>query len=105
MPKLSNRIEKRGDSYRAQVMIAGRSHSLTGKTKGEVQRQINDLKANAAKGVLPVQNPRLTIEAYLSDWLAGIEASNLADRTKRGYRTDVKNYLVPILGKEKVSQL
>ncbi len=105
MPKLTNKIEQRGpNSFRAQVMINGKSESITEKTKGEVQRKINDLKANAAKGILPPRE-KLRLGEFVQGWLEDSVRHSLTLRTYQEYGRILRLYVLPTLGKTLLEKL
>lgn len=98
-------ITKRGNSYRGQVWIDGKRKSITRSTESATQKAMSKMLSEAERGLLPSEKPKVRLSEYLQGWLSDIEASNLANKTKASYRTDVNLYLIPILGDVKVSQL
>ena len=64
MARMTNKIERRGKSYRTQVYINGRRHSVSGRTHAEIRRGAAELRANGEKGELPAKG-KLNLEEYL----------------------------------------
>ena len=67
-------------SWHTQVLVAGRRHSVTGRTKEDVQRRRRELLANADKGVLPPAE-RLTLGQFIERWLEPVVRSSVRPRT------------------------
>ncbi len=91
-------------SYRAQVMIAGRRHSVMGATKEEVRRKRRELLTNADKGMLP-SSERWTVGQYLEHWLDNVIKPNRRATTYRDYRNTVYRHAIPMFGRVKLSKL
>lgn len=98
------KIEKRGDSYRTQVLIAGRRRSITGKTIKEVQRKRRDMLANADKGVLPVTE-KLTLAQHVERWLESVVKHSVRPRTHQSYTELMRLYVLPALGTTKLANV
>lgn len=96
-------IEKRGSSWRAQVVIGGRRHSITGGTKQEVKRRLREVQVNADKGLLPPS--RITVQEYMEQWLEGVARPGVRDTTHRSYEQLTRLYVVPVIGRLRLSAL
>ena len=72
--------------------------------KGDAQKRLNELLVGLEKGVsVPVG--RLTLAAYLHDWLDGYVRANCSQRTAEGYRSMAEGHLIPALGHIQLKQL
>jgi integrase len=55
---------------------------------------------------LPIASDKLTLAAYLQQWLAGAELDReRRPNTLRGYRTNIERHIVPEIGKVRLGQL
>ena len=104
MPRMTNKIEKRGNSYRTQVYINGRSHSVSGRTQAEVRGKTAELRANAEKGELPAKG-KLTLESYLQSWLDDFVKHSLSPRSHVEYERTIRLYVLPTLGRTSLQKL
>ena len=75
-----------------------------GRTRKEAESKLVDLRSKAESG-LPVTPSRLTVEAYLQEWLSTIVAQRVRPNTLSAYRLNVEKYLVPGLGRRPLGQL
>ncbi|MEJ7655073.1 MAG: N-terminal phage integrase SAM-like domain-containing protein, partial [Chloroflexia bacterium] len=91
-------------SYRAQVMIAGRRHSVAGKTKEEVKRKRRELLHNADRGILP-PTQRLTVAEHVERWLEDVVKHSVRRRTYETYHEKMRLYILPALGGVKLERL
>lgn len=96
-------ITKRGDSFRALVQVNGTRHSVTGKTKADVQKRVRDLLHDAERGVAPATE-KLTIAEYMHRWLDGVRP-NLRETTHTSYGMLNRLYIVPAFGAVKLATL
>ncbi|OAI43522.1 hypothetical protein AYO38_02650 [bacterium SCGC AG-212-C10] len=53
----------------------------------------------------PLPPEQLTVEAFLTDWLASSAKGRLAESTYHGYETIVKSHIVPTIGKVRLAKL
>lgn len=96
-------IKERGNKWRGQVMIDGRRHSITGRTKREVQQKIRELQHNAERGLLPPA--RLTVDEYMRLWLDDVAKPDVRDTTFRVYEQMTRLYILPALGRIRLGSL
>jgi len=78
---------------------------VTGKTRGEVQRQLAELRRKADLGLsTDLSQSHQTVAAYLAAWL---EAAGTLTRpqTLNGYRQIVRDHITPSLGRQKLGAL
>lgn len=99
------KITKRKDGYwAANVKIApGKYKKVYGKTKKEVNEKANNILKDVNDGVY-VDNNSLTVESWFNYYLKECTL-NLKSTTKRRYTMDIKNHIVPYLGKRKLQSL
>ena len=73
-------------------------------TKKAVQQRMHELLHALEQGAY-VKPKRITLSEWLNDWLNGYVKINCSTRTLDGYRTIVRNHLVPNLGILPLSQV
>ena len=78
---------------------------MTGKTRGEVQKQLAELRRKADLGLSTDLSHGLeTVAAYLATWLeAG--GTSTGPQTLNGYRHIVRDHVTPSLGRYKLGSL
>lgn len=91
-------IRKRADGrWEAVVSLPdGGRKSLYGKTRGEAAQKMTSLLRDLAHG-LPVPRERLTLAAYLTDWLDH-KRMDLRESTWIGYEVQIRRYIIPAIG-------
>lgn len=70
-------------------------------TKHQAQVALEEAVARERAGVAEIH--ALTVEAYLAQWLAS--KKSIRDTTRRGYETDIRKYLTPGLGRQRLADL
>lgn len=78
--------------------------SVYGKTREEVRIKLTDLQAQDAKGI-PVPDTNMTLDEYLTYWLAAVVKVHRRPKTYQGYESVVRVHLVPGLGRKKIRTL
>lgn len=91
-------------SFRQQVQIGGRRHSVTAESKQEVRRKVRELLHNADKGILP-PSEQITLGKYLERWLSDAVKHATRPRTFQSYSELAAWYIVPTLGRHKLTAL
>lgn len=81
-----------------------RRKQVYGRTRKEVRDQITKLLTDQQFG-LPISTERQTVGQFLEHWLESSARPRLRPRTFAGYRTIVRQHLVPILGKTQLRKL
>jgi len=91
-------------SWRGQALIAGRRHSVTGKTRKEAQTKLRQLLGEADRGLLPPIE-QLTLGQHIERWLVDRVKPSVRSRTHNGYSDIARRQILPTLGKMKLSQI
>lgn len=76
----------------------GKRQSLFGKTREDVAKKLAALAADRDRGLPVGQSQRLTVGAFLEDWLAR-HGSAVRHRTRRRYAELLRLHIIPKLGK------
>lgn len=82
----------------------GKRRWVSAKTKTECWRKLNMTMADADRGILPGP-ANLTVERYLTSWLADSVKGTVSRATYDGYRRDVHHHIIPELGRRKLKEL
>src|SRR5919107_133697 len=82
----------------------GKRHWVSAKNKTECWRKLNTAMADGDRGILPGP-ANLTVEQYLTSWLAGSVKGTVSRATYDGYRRDVHHHIIPELGRRKLKEL
>ena len=92
-------MTKRPDGiWEARITLdGGKRKSFYAKTRQEAARKLNDALRDRDNG-LPVVGGKQTVEQYLTDWLAAINAT-IRPRTWKRYEQYVRVHIIPELGK------
>jgi len=69
-----------------------------------VRQKITDLQAQENQGI-PVPDTNVTLEEYLTYWLARVVKANRRPKTYQGYESVVRVHIIPGLGKKKIRTL
>jgi integrase len=88
---------------------AGGKRRQLGKDGYKTAQEAADARAETIRqyrtGTLPTDS-RKTLGEWLPEWLAGkVERDEIEDTTARGYADNIKNHLVPRLGRRKLAEL
>jgi integrase len=82
----------------------GKRHWVSAKHKTECWHKLNVAMADAERGILPAP-ANLTVERYLTSWLADSVKGTVSRATYDGYRRDVHHHIIPELGRRKLKEL
>ncbi len=74
-------------------------------TKKDAQRRLVELQVNVEQGTYIKQPKQLTMAIWLRQWLDSYAASNLAPKTRESYAHELRNYIIPRLGRIRFSEL
>ena len=108
-------VEKRGEKWRAMLDVSlpdepvRRRSTKTFATKTEAEQWIKvqaGMRASGVKAAAPASKEQ-TVKQYLASWLDGPYVTNnvLTESTQRQYRQVTESYLMPILGRRKLTSL
>ncbi|SQD97085.1 Integrase [Parafrankia sp. Ea1.12] len=78
---------------------------VNAKTEAEVLRKIRNLENDRDAGRTNRPGRKSTVESWLSHWLENIAAPTVRPKTYAGYRTAVRQYLIPGLGAHRIDRL
>ena len=90
--------------WRAQATLNGRRVGCVAKTHKEAQEQLRKLLSDADKGLMPPAE-RLTLAVHIERWLADVVAHSVRTSTRKNYGDLTRLYVLPTLGKIKLTQL
>lgn len=79
----------------------GRRKYVYGRTKAEAQTKLREAVNDKASGTLVVSS--VTVEGWLNHWLDNI--AEVKGNTHVGYRSKIRAYLIPHLGKHRLDRL
>src|SRR5215212_1949963 len=82
----------------------GKRHWVSAKTKTECWHKLNTAMTDADRGILPGP-ANLTVERYLTSWLADSVKGTVSRATYDGYKRDVHYHIIPELGRRKLKEL
>ena len=82
----------------------GKRYWVSAKTKTECWRNLNMAIADAERGILPGP-ANLTVERYLTSWLADSIKGTVSRATYAAYKRDVHHHIIPALGRLKLREL
>jgi integrase len=82
----------------------GRKRSLYAKTRREAQERLRTALLEADHNIVPVRE-RVTVGAYLEDWLTTSVQLRCRPRTVESYAETVKRYIKPSIGRIELTKL
>lgn len=82
----------------------GRRHSVYAKTRREAQERLRRALSAVDNGIRPVGG-RLTVAAFLDDWLATSVHQRCRSTTAASYEDTVRRYIVPAIGHRPLAKL
>lgn len=87
------------------VTIDGRKRRkyIYGRTQAQARAKLDKARGEKAAGTLVVSS--MTVEKWLHHWLDSIAARNLKPQTITGYRGYIDHWLVPQMGKRRLTDL
>jgi integrase len=75
-----------------------------GDSQAEVLARFEKVRSEVARG-LPAPDERVTVEAFLEDWLETTVKPNLRPNTYTGYALNVRKHIVPVIGSLRLARL
>ena len=93
-----------GQCYVTQTDGRRVRRTVTGATKREVENKISELieREESGRRIAPAA---LTVETYLREWLGQVVIHRVRPNTLAAYRFQAERYLIPDLGKKRLSAL
>ena len=109
MPAKGDGITRRQDGrymarYTAQTPDGPKRKTIYGKKYGEVEKKLNEARANADQGLV-YDAAKLTTGEYLTAWLADSVKDTVRQRTYERYESLVRVHIIPTLGRVKLKGL
>jgi integrase len=109
VPAKGDGITKRKDGrymarYTVQTPDGPKRKTVYGDKYGEVEKKLNEARANADKG-LTFDAGKLTTAEYLNRWLTDSVKDTVRQRTYERYESLVRVHIVPTLGRVKLKNL
>ena len=90
--------------YKDHTIPGGKVRYVYAKTQQEALKKLKEEMARAEKGIIP-ESGSTTLGKYLDWWLENIVRNEVAHRTYHNYRSQVRNHILPALGKKKLKML
>jgi integrase len=98
-------IYQRDDgTWRGQALIAGKRHSVSGKTRKEVQTKLRQLQGDADHGLL-APSEKVTVAQHFERWLRDEVKHTRKPRTFDSYSDSARLYILPLVGTVRLAQL
>ncbi len=107
----NNGLYKRGNTWSYVVNVPD---PITGKKKQmwrggfaseeEAKQARENIKAEIQLGIHK-EPSKLTVEEYLLDWFENIHKPTIKPSTARGYEVNIRNHIIPYIGKKKLAEL
>ena len=82
----------------------GRRRYVSAKRKSEAERLLREAMTDADRGLV-FDASHQSISEYMTRWLEDFAKGHLAPRTYHNYRLQIREHIVPALGKMKLSKL
>ncbi|WP_148573441.1 tyrosine-type recombinase/integrase [Nocardioides caldifontis] len=79
-------------------------HSIYAKSRAEAEAALREVQSQVHRGA-PVTPARLTLAAYLEEWLDQVVVHRVRPNTLAAYRYNAERYLIPDLGGAKLAKL
>jgi integrase len=105
-----NSIYPDGDRWRGSIDLGYDANGkrlrkkVSGRTRAEVAEKLDELRALQRKG-MPLPNDKLTVEAFLDQWLAATVPGTVAPKTLDNYEDIARLYLKPFIGRKQLTKL
>jgi integrase len=102
--------QRKDGTWAAAVMVGRKANgtpdrrTVYGKTRAEAVRKLDELRQRAAGGLITEPN-RLTVEAFLTQWLRDCVALNSRPSTLTTYTVLARKHVMPCIGAVKLSAL
>ena len=109
MPATGDRITKRRDGrwmgrYTVQTSTGTERRSVYGRSYKEAERRLAVAMGDAARGIV-YDDENQTVGKYMIRWLSDSAKHAVKATSYRAYESQIRNHIVPALGKIKLSRL
>src|SRR5919107_1133291 len=109
MPAKGDRITKRGDGrwmgrYTVQTSTGTARRAVYGHSYKEAERKLAVAMGDAARGII-YDDKNQTVGKYITQWLSDSAKHAVMATFYRAYESQIRNHVVPALGKVKLSWL
>ena len=109
MPATGDRITKREDGRwmgrsTVQTSTGTERRSVYGRTYKEAEKKLALAMGDAARGIV-YDDENQTVGKYMIRWLSDSAKHTVKATTYRAYESQIRNHIVPALGKVKLSKL
>jgi integrase len=82
----------------------GKRRYVSAKRKTECERKLRDAMTDGDRGLI-FDAANQSVSEYMTRWLEDFAKANLASRTYHNYKLQIREHIVPALGKMKLSKL
>src|SRR5919107_296268 len=82
----------------------GKRRYVSAKRKTKCERKLRDTMTDADRGLV-FDATNQSVSEYMTRWLEDFAKANLASRTYHNYKLQIREHIVPALGKMKLSRL
>jgi integrase len=82
----------------------GKRRYVSAKRKTECERKLRDAMTDADRGLV-FDATNQSVSEYMTRWLEDFAKANLASRTYHNYKLQIREHIVPALGKMKLAKL
>ena len=82
----------------------GKRRYVSAKRKSKCERKLRDAMTDADRGLV-FDATNQSVSEYMTRWLEDFAKANLASRTYHNYKLQIREHIVPALGKMKLSKL
>jgi integrase len=109
MPAKGDGITKRNDGrymarYTVQTPDGPKRKVIYGRKYKEVEKKLAEARGDAARGIV-YDDENQTVGEYMTRWLSDSAKHSVKATTHRAYESQIRNHIVPALGKVKLSRL
>jgi integrase len=109
MPAKGDGITKRNDGrymarYTVQTPDGPKRKVIYGRKYKEIEKKLAEARGDAARGIV-YDDENQTVGEYMTRWLSDSAKHAVKATTHRAYESQIRNHIVPALGKVKLSRL
>src|SRR3954467_7177487 len=87
-------VQRPNGHWQAQISVGGRRLTHTARSKAEAMRWVREQQGHADRGMLPADGGKVTLGAFLDQWLRAVEPS-VEPKTVEQYSYLVRLHLAP----------